>query len=285
MRLQKMKKRIQVFFVMKKQICSAALSFALMVALTGQAVAAEGPRVTVDDNAVEMTVQPELVQGKTYVPYLFVVREFYPNATATWENGGAMVRDAGLELFMQPDTSYLVCNGRYLYVPDKIYIKEGEVMVPLRTLCQALGVSVGWDAASSTAILTAGTEPILSGDAYYDSDMLYWLSHIINAESGNQPLQGKIAVGNVVMNRVASSIFPNSVRDVIYQRNQFTPVQNGSIKLKPNAESIVAAKLVLDGANTAGNSLYFVNPKASPNSWASRNRPYVATIGAHAFFA
>jgi len=100
-----------------------------------------------------------------------------------------------------------------------------------------------------------------------------------------QPLEGKIAVGNVVLNRVKSPTFPNSVRDVIFQRWQFTPAENGTIYLEPNAESVIAAKLCLDGANTAGDSLYFVNPLTSPNSWASRYRPYVATIGAHAFYA
>ena len=59
----------------------------------------------------------------------------------------------------------------------------------------------------------------------------------------------------------------------------------GSINRTPSAESVIAAKLCLDGANTVGNSLYFVNPRVSPNSWASRNRTCVATIGAHAFFA
>ena len=59
----------------------------------------------------------------------------------------------------------------------------------------------------------------------------------------------------------------------------------GSIYRTPNAESVLAAKLCLEGVNTAGNSLYFVNPTTSPGSWASRNRPYVATIGAHAFFS
>lgn len=113
---------------------------------------------------------------------------------------------------------------------------------------------------------------------------MYWLSRIIYAESGNQPLDGKIAVGNVVLNRVASPGFPNSVYEVIFQRNQFTPAANGSINRTPSAESVVAAKLCLDGANTAGSALYFVNPTVAPGSWASRNRPYVATIGAHAFY-
>ena len=103
--------------------------------------------------------------------------------------------------------------------------------------------------------------------------------------AATSPLEGKIAVGNVVLNRVASPLFPNTVADVIYQPNQFAPAGSGHLSRTPNAESVVAAKLCLEGANTAGNALYFVNPVTSPGSWASRNRPYVATIGAHAFYA
>ena len=157
--------------------------------------------------------------------------------------------------------------------------------VGLDTLAAALGANVAWDPTGNAVVITAGSGPITSGDLAYQSDVVYWLSHIINAESGNQPLAGKIAVGNVVLNRVASSLFPDTVYEVIHQRNQFTPVTNGSINLTPNTESVAAAKLCLDGANTIGNALYFINPRSAPNSWAARNRSYVATIGAHAFFA
>lgn len=272
---------------MKKRILSALLSLAVVIGLTGYVSAEGGPKVALGDidTAIEMRVEPELYNGSTYVPYMYVVRALYPNAKATWENGGAMVRDTGLELFMQPGASYIVCNGRYLYTPDKLHCSGGEVMVPLRVLCKALGAEVEWDEATSTAIVIPGTGPIASGDDFYDADTLYWLSHIINAESGNQSLVGKIAVGNVVMNRVASPIFPNDIYSVLYQKNQFTPAMTGSIKRTPNAESVVAAKLVLEGVNVVGESLFFVNPRYAPNSWASRNRPYVTTIGAHTFFA
>ena len=148
---------------------------------------------------------------------------------------------------------------------------------------QGLGIHRS-DGTQSTIQITSGSGPILSGEQAYQADVVYWLSRIIYAESGNQPLDGKIAVGNVVLNRVASPRFPNSVYEVIFQRNQFTPAANGSINRTPSAESVVAAKLCLDGANTAGSALYFVNPTVAPGSWASRNRPYVATIGAHAFY-
>ena len=97
-------------------------------------------------------------------------------------------------------------------------------------------------------------------------------------------MDGKLAVGTVIMNRVDSPRFPNTIYEVVCAPNQFTPVQNGAIYREPNAESVIAAKLILEGVRVGGNSLYFVNPSISPNSWAQRNRPYVTTIGAHAFF-
>ena len=113
---------------------------------------------------------------------------------------------------------------------------------------------------------------------------LSWLSRIIYAESGNQPLAGKIAVGNVVLNRVNSPAFPNSVYAVVFQQSQFTPVMNGTIYSTPNAESVIAAKLCLEGANTAGNSLYFLAPALAGNLWTMEERTYVTTIGTHWFY-
>ena len=188
-------------------------------------------------------------------------------------------------LEMKPGAKYIVANGRYLYVPTGVKLENGTVMVPVRTLCQALGAEVVWNGEEGTIIITSGSGPIASGDSYYDQEDLYWLSRIIYAESGNQSLEGKIAVGNVVLNRVASTQFPNTVYGVIFQRNQFTPASNGRINRTPTAECVIAAKLALEGANTAGNALYFINPSISSSRWFSRNCTYVATIGAHAFFA
>ena len=78
-----------------------------------------------------------------------------------------------------------------------------------------------WDAATEVVSITRGSGAIQSGDSYYDQEDLFWLSRVIYAESGNQPLEGKMAVGNVVMNRVASPIYPNTVEGVLAQKNQF----------------------------------------------------------------
>lgn len=247
--------------------------------------AESGVTVTVNGTAIEAGFTSQVLNNQTYVSYNSIVTALYPDAVAVWANNQAEVTAAGLKLCIKPEASYIVANGRYLYVPQGVKVDGYHILVPVRTLCQALGASVEWDGTTSTISITSGTGPIASGESFYDADDLYWLSRIINAESGNQSLQGKIAVGNVVLNRVASTRFPNSVYDVVFQRNQFTPASSGTIKRTPNEESVIAAKLCLDGANTVGDALFFVNPRVSPNSWASRNCTYVATIGAHAFFA
>lgn len=271
---------------MKKRALRALACLAICFTLATPAYATESSvTVTVNGTAIETGFASQVLNNQTYVSYLPIVKALYPDATAVWVNGQAEVTAPGLKLCIKPDANYIVANGRYLYVPNGVKVEDTHILVPVRTLCQALGASVSWDAANSTALITSGTAPITSGDSFYDADDLYWLSRIIYAESGNQSLTGKIAVGNVVLNRVASSKFPNSVYDVIFQRNQFTPASSGTINRTPSEESVIAAKLCLEGANTVGNALFFVNPKASPNSWAARNCTYVATIGSHAFFA
>ena len=93
------------------------------------------------------------------------------------------------------------------------------------------------------------------------------------------PISGKIAVGNVVMNRVNDPRFPNSVYDVLFQKNQFTPASSGSIYRDPNWESTLAAMLVMDGAEVT-DALFFNGVRAR----APKGRTYVATIGDHAFY-
>lgn len=244
----------------------------------------DGSFVIVNDSVIALDAPIQVVGQTSYVSYWPIVKALYPDATAVWQNDRAQIAAPGLQMEIRPGLPYLVANGRYLYLEQGVRTSGSVLLVPVRVLCAALGANVAWDPIGGNIVITAGSGPIASGDTAYQSDVLYWLSHIINAESGNQPLAGKIAVGNVVLNRVASSRFPNTVYEVIFQRGQFTPVSNGTIRKEPNAESVIAAKLCLDGASTAGNALYFINPRSSPNSWASRNRPYVATIGAHAFY-
>ena len=138
-------------------------------------------------------------------------------------------------------------------------------------------------------MLVSGTaKPSAPGWSFYNDDNVYWLSRIINAEARGESLDGQIAVGNVVLNRVASPLFPDTIYTVIFQTTygiiQFSPIANGSIYTTPAESCVIAAKLALDGANTASDSLYFLNVKAATTLWVVRNCSYVTTIGNHSFY-
>ena len=191
-----------------------------------------------------------------------------------------------LALYAEDGACYLVANDRYLYVPTGVTLIDGQVAAPIQTLAEVYNLTVNVDEETDYIRLFHQEDMgayLIPGSSYYDSDDLYWLSHIINAESGNQPLVGKMAVGNVVMNRVASSRYPNSIYGVVFQTNQFSPAASGSIYNSPNQSSILAAKLVLDGGVVLHNALFFNG--AGLRSYASCNRPYVTTIGGHDFYA
>lgn len=133
----------------------------------------------------------------------------------------------------------------------------------------------------------AEPQPGGTWEGSYTAEDLYWLSRIISAESQGEPLEGKLAVGTVVMNRVASPEFPDTIYGVIFDSKwgiQFTPVANGAIYWEPTRESEEAARMVLEGARAAGNSLYFQDPTQTTDRWAANNRKYVTTIGSHWFY-
>lgn len=200
-------------------------------------------------------------------------------------NAANVVTD-DLSLTATAGGDYVVANGRYLYAQDGLIQLNGRVAAPVRLLARVYNLNVAYNAENDLVLLSRqeGGEPYLAdASAVYDGDTLYWLSRIINAESGNQPLEGKIAVGNVVMNRVRDPKFPNTIYDVLFQKNQFSPAASGSIYREPNEESVVAAMLVMDGAQVTPNALFF-NAAGATRSYAARNRAYVTTIGDHAFY-
>ena len=112
-----------------------------------------------------------------------------------------------LTLSAMAGEQYVVANGRYLYVEDGVITLDGAVAVPVRVLAKAMNMTTMYDAQTGLVYLTSSEEIgyLEDGDTYYNSDSLYWLSRIIYCESGNQVLNGKIAVGNVVLNRVKDS--------------------------------------------------------------------------------
>ena len=114
------------------------------------------------------------------------------------------------------------------------------------------------------------------------SNDLYLLAKCIYAEARGEVYEGMVAVGAVILNRVESADFPNTVYSVIYQPWAFTAVHDGQINLEPNSESYQAAQDALNGWDPSYGSLYYYNPAVATSSWIF-NRQTVTVIGKHVF--
>ena len=203
------------------------------------------------------------------------------------ENKGtltACAEEETLSLRAEKGEYYVEANGRYLYVKNTVKTIDGKVAAPIKVLAKVFNLKVKYDDNDLIQLTTKdGADAYLEdGDTYYNDYTLYWLSHIIHAESGNQPMKGKLAVGNVVMNRVKSPKFPNNIKAVLFQKNQFSPAMSGSIYRDPNEDSVIAAKMVMDGAVVLKYALFF--NREGMDTYAARNRTYVTTIGGHDFY-
>ncbi len=227
----------------------------------------------------------ELQNGVTYVSLSVLARQLAPGAQISWDGAAATVVTDRLSLSAEVGKLYIVANGRYLYVPETVQLTSaGQVIVPLRVAAKAFDAQVGYDSATRTTTVTSGSGTIQGGDSFYNQEDLFWLSRVIHRESGNQPLEGMMAVGNVVLNRVADPVFPDTVEGVLAQKNQFSTYKSGVLaETNPSERSIIAAKLVMDGGvveETKG-ALYF---DSGSTSWAARNKELIATIGGHKFY-
>lgn len=139
------------------------------------------------------------------------------------------------------------------------------------------------DGIAGPATLRAlGIQTSSSSSGSASSNDLNLLAHLIYAEARGEPYTGQVAVGAVVLNRVKSSSFPNTVAGVIYQRGAFSVVDDGQINLSPNQTAMNAARDALNGWDPTSGCIYYFNPNTATSKWIW-SRPYVITIGKHRF--
>lgn len=225
-----------------------------------------------------------LEQGVTRVPLRRFCREV-PGCLVSWdgETRTAIVTGAMAAAFPM-DEPVCTLAGELIPMAGEALGADGTLFVPLRALARALNWRISYDEERKAVLLYSDSNYIPT----QWEDTVFWLSRIIEAESGGEPLAGKIAVGNVVLNRVKSAHFPNSVYEVIFDREngvQFTPVALGTIYGAPSEESLLAAMQALSGVNTAGESLYFFNPATAARAgWIVENCDFFASIGHHDFY-
>ena len=244
----------------------------------------------VDGQPVPKTVARTTIGGMTYVSLKVMSQQLDTTAQVEWDaqSNTITVMTEQLKLTAKVGQKYLIANGRYLYMPEGVIMSQtNQAMVSLDALVKAFDAQLGWDGEAGTFVVTRGSGAIESAETFYREEDLFWLSRVIYAESGNQVLEGKMGVGIVVLNRVndKSSIWPDSIKGVISQRNQFSTYKGGKLANRtPNAESVVAAKLVLDGGIVEEVKNAFFFDTFRNNSWAARNKSVVAAIGGHRLY-
>lgn len=195
----------------------------------------------------------------------------------------------GLRVEGKAGQQYYSASGRYVYAPEDWVLRGGEPYLPVGALCRLLNLTA--EERDGALFLDGSALCVMeAGQDYYELNFpqgdVYWLAHIIRSEAGIEPLDSKIGVGNVVMNRVRSADFPDNVFDVIFDHDhgmQFEPVSKGTIHEEPKAEDRIAAYLVLEGADVAGDCLYFVNPDFG-SFWFDNNLQFVKKIGRHNYY-
>jgi len=287
---------------MKKRLITAALCFILLVSFSFSAMAAplvlkknmtsvaikDAATVTLDGEKVRFEAEPvridSSVDSDIYVPMLSFCKVMGAKVLK-WdeETQSALAVFREFAIDATAGDVYITANGRCLYAEYGCKVIDGVLMVQLSTLCKALDAVYEIDMEAKTIDIISGAGIITSGDEFYDQDDLYWLACIIWAESGNQCFEGKIAVGNVVINRAndPSYRFPDDIYSVIFQEGQFEPVSNGTVYNTPTEECWAAAKLALEGVRPVGDSLYFA---AFFNCWAGNNRTFYRQIQGHYFW-
>lgn len=110
------------------------------------------------------------------------------------------------------------------------------------------------------------------------------IARAINGEARGEPYEGQVAVGAVILNRVKSAKFPNTIAGVIYQSGAFTAVSDNQINVPISSNSTVvkAAQDALNGWDPTGGAIYYFNPNTATNKWIW-SRPQIKTIGNHIF--
>ena len=231
------------------------------------------------------------IDGTTYVPLrTFTETMLDASCDSSWDQdtGTATLSTEELLLTLTPEDGYLSVNGRYLYLSDQVYNINGTIVVPIRELAKVFGAEIVWNYDDwSISVDTENCALLENGSSFYDPESLYWLSRVIFSEAGNQPLEGMIGVGNVVLNRAADprGVFGSGIHGVIFAPGQFDVVPAGTIYCDPSPAAVVAAKLCLEGYSTVGEAKWFFNPAISSSTWFDTYATFVTRIADHDFYA
>ncbi len=258
---------------------------AVAILMTAFSVTASAEiKVTVNERTVAMDTSPYITNNHTMIPVRTIAEILGCEVEWNSKERSVTIEDSENYVKLTLDANSAEVNGERVQLDLPAVIKNNRTYVPLRFAAEGLQADVEWNDAERTVEITKAG---VTADIPYDEDELIWLARIIHAEAEGEPYEGKVAVGNVVLNRVESNDFPNTIYGVIFDRKngvQFTPVANGTIYNTPSNESVYAADRALEGENVIGDALFFCNPVTSTSSWIMNNRELYSVIGKHNFY-
>jgi N-acetylmuramoyl-L-alanine amidase len=233
----------------------------------------------------KLSVSAIRINGIDYISARAAAEALGASYGYTSETRTATVRIGGVTLTATDGNYTVYAADRALFsLSPAVIMSDGRMYIPASTFAKAFGLSLSNDGALR---LSGSVRPLAHASRFYRDDEVFWLARIIHAESAGEPLLGQIAVGNVVLNRVKHKDFPNTIYGVIFDRVggvQFSPVINGSIYREPTYQSIIAARICLDGFTLSDDIIFFLQPEKSTSAWIPKNRPYAFTVENHWFF-
>ena len=276
---------LKKFFAVVTAVCILCTAFAFVVQGKGSMPIS----IYVNEKEICTDSSAYIENGTTYIPVRAICNAM-GITDVEWSNAQQKATVKGyskLEFFIGKNYAYV--NGEKKNMPQKAVLKNGRTMVPVRFFAENSDAKVNWDSTLHAVKITKDgvTVPQKYRVNNYSSDDILWLSRIVHAESAGEPVNGQIAVANVVLNRVKSADYPSTIYGVIFDRNygvQFQPVANGTIYNNPSKVSVYAAKRAVEGENHVGDCLYFLNESIATNFWIVNNRKYYTTISNHSFY-
>lgn len=271
-----------------KRAITICLLFVTLLECSTVALAAEPlPQITIGETELS-TKQMTWYEGDIYVSV-----EMFLNACgakfalsqdgSTMKVAGVVSDDTIFAISAVAKKNYVNVNGRYIYIAHGVRFSGKSCYLPLTVLLCATGCSKDTSDSATSQTYIPGLRSMTVGSEFYNETVVYWMAKTIYSEAGNQSLEGKIAVGNVIVNRVRSDRYPNTVTGVIFQKNQFSGVLTDNFKVDPPEECVIAAKIALEGTQIYHNVMYF--NVAGMDTWAKRNRPFLDKLGGHDFYA
>ncbi len=275
-----------MFFVMSASVfCPAGTT------VTASATFETPVCLTVNGNYIKADTPGYLENGYAMLPVRALADALCADRVV-WDEktSSATISKNGTTIVLKKNQKSAKVNGKNVTLDAASVIRADRFFVPVRFAAETFQASVSWDPEQYMVQIHANDVVVpnsMIGERGYTNDDLYWLSRIVNAESQGESMRGKIAVANVVLNRVESPHYANNIYDVIFDRNygvQFTPTINGTVYHKPLGDSVIAAKRALRGENHAGESLYFLNPTIAESFWIVNNRIFYKSIGKHDFY-